>query len=197
MSNLQDILHPTLIVEAYREGFFPMAESKEGPIYWHSPDPRAIIPLQNVRRPRSLRQLIKKNPFEYRVDYAFEEVIHRCAEREDTWISSDIIHNYLELFRMGLTHSVEAWQDGRMVGGLYGVAIGGAFFGESMFTDVSNASKAAFYVLTDILKQNNFILLDSQYINAHTRLLGAIEIPRSLYLVLLKKALYLPVTFEY
>jgi leucyl/phenylalanyl-tRNA--protein transferase len=174
-----------------------MAESKEGPIYWHSPDPRAIIPLQNVKRPRSLRQLLKKSPFEFSVDNAFEEIIIKCSRRADTWISEDIIRNYLELFDLGYTHSVETWMNGRLVGGLYGVAIGGAFFGESMFTEVSNASKASFYELTDILKRNNYILLDSQYINAHTRRLGAIEIPRSLYLVLLKKALSLPVRFEY
>lgn len=173
-----------------------MAESREGDIYWYSPDPRAIIPLNRVKRPRSLRQAIRKGGFTYSVNYCFEDVIRACSDREDTWISEDIIESFLVLHKIGYAHSVETWVDGHLGGGLYGIAIGGAFFGESMFTNVSNCSKAAFYYLTDRMKARGFILLDTQFICDHTRKLGAIEIPKAAYLRLLREALNLPCVFD-
>jgi leucyl/phenylalanyl-tRNA--protein transferase len=173
-----------------------MAESKNGKIYWHSPDPRAIIPLNSVKPPRSIRQTEKHNGFSYTTDKVFSEVILHCSERTDTWISDEIIESYFNLHKNGFAHSVETWMDGELVGGLYGVSIGAAFFGESMFSDVSGASKAAFYNLVDRLLEKNFVLLDTQYLNDHTLLLGAIEIPKSAYLKILKTAINLPCSFS-
>jgi leucyl/phenylalanyl-tRNA---protein transferase len=182
------------LIEAYSKGYFPMADS-DGMIYWHSPAMRAVIPLDSVRTPKSLRQIIKRENFYFTVNKSFGEVIIECSKRPDTWISDDIIHSYIELHRQGFAHSVETWCEGQLVGGLYGVSIGGAFFGESMFSAKSNTSKAAFYHLTQLLIEKGFILLDSQYINDFTEQLGAIEIPRQTYLRLLKKAINLPVNF--
>ena len=171
------------------QGYFPMAESSDGEIFWHSPDPRAIIPFREIKMPRSLRQILKKQPFEYRINSAFEEVIRACSLRDDTWISEEIIENYVELHKLGLAYSVESWQNDTLVGGLYGVVLGGAFFGESMFSLVSNSSKAAFYFLVERMKECGFILLDTQYLNSHTESLGAIEIPKRLYLKILDQAI--------
>ncbi len=166
-----------------------MAESKEGEIYWHSPDPRAIIPFFNITPPRSMRQILKKGCFSFTVNKDFEGVIRACSNREETWINDEIIDTYNGLNAMGYAHSVEVWQDNRIVGGLYGVAIRGAFFGESMFNLVPNASKAAFYYLIERLNKRDYILLDSQYINNFTSQLGAVEISKRLYLNLLGIAL--------
>jgi len=173
-----------------------MAESREGDIYWYSPDPRAIIPLERVKLPRSMRQSIRKNGFSYSIDHAFGEVIRSCADRDDTWISEDIISSFEVLHRIGYAHSVEAWSKGELAGGLYGIAIGGAFFGESMFTRKSNASKAAFYFLVQRMKDIGMILLDTQFICDHTERLGAIEIPKKQYLRILRNALLLPCVFH-
>jgi leucyl/phenylalanyl-tRNA--protein transferase len=180
---------PEILIHAYKEGFFPMAESRYGEIYWHSPDPRAVIPIDTAEMSRSMKQFISKRNFEYRINYSFEEVIRACAERDETWINDEIIDSFCELNRLGLSHSVETWENGKLLGGLYGVCIGGAFFGESMFNYETNTSKAAFYELIRILRKNKFKLLDSQYINHHTYSLGAIEITRSDYMNRLKKAL--------
>ncbi len=192
---MSEILEPELLLAAYGQGYFPMAESKDGEIYWHSPDPRAIIPFQNISPPRSLKQILKKGIFTFTADKAFGRIIKGCAQRQDTWISAQIVKSYINLNKLGYAHSVETWQDGKLAGGLYGVTIGGAFFGESMYSKVSNASKAAFYKLVEILKQGGFVLLDSQYINPHTMSLGAIEIPKQKYLKLLKKAIEVPASF--
>ncbi|MFW5663323.1 MAG: leucyl/phenylalanyl-tRNA--protein transferase, partial [Bacteroidota bacterium] len=149
-----------------------------------------------VKLPRSLKQSIKKYNFRFTVNNAFEEVISACADREETWISDEIIENYLKLHHMGHAHSVETYIDDELAGGLYGVSLGGAFFGESMFNNISDASKAAFYHLVKRLKLKGFILLDSQYINEHTKMLGAIEVPRDFYLKQLTRALTLPVDFD-
>ena len=186
---MKNLLTTEVLIKAYADGFFPMAESKDGDIYWHSPDPRAIIPLNTMRIPRSMRQIFRKKIFSFTINKNFNFVIKACSEREDTWISDDIIYAYNQLHRAGFAHSVETWCNGEIVGGLYGVAIGGAFFGESMFNIVNNASKAAFYFLMAKLNQNGFILLDSQYINDFTEQLGAIEIPREDYLKILKGAI--------
>ena len=188
----RNILDPELLLSAYSQGWFPMADSKDGDIYWHSPDPRAIIPIYKVKTPRSVRQLLKRNIFEFSYNEAFEDVIIACADRDDTWISDEIINSYINLNRLGYARSFEAWQDGELVGGLYGVTIGKAFFGESMFSKVSNASKAAYYVFIEKLKEMKFLLLDTQYINKHTKSLGAVEISKKTYLDLLKNALNTP-----
>jgi len=192
---LRTIIEPQFLLNAYASGYFPMAESKESVILWHSPDPRAIIPLDKIKMPRSVRQSIKKEGFKFRIDTAFRQVIEACSQRDDTWISQEIIDSYVILHSAGYAHSVETYKGDSLVGGLYGVALGGAFFGESMFTSVSNASKAAFYHLTNHLIENGFILLDTQFINEFTESLGAVEIPKVQYLNILKIAVKLPVMF--
>jgi leucyl/phenylalanyl-tRNA--protein transferase len=189
MNNAPKILDPLILLTGYKEGVFPMADSRHGRVSWYTADPRAIIPIDKVKMPKSLKQYLKKVDFEYKIDYAFKNVIWQCSNRTDTWINNVIINSYLELHELGYAHSVETWCDNKLVGGLYGVAIGGAFFGESMFTVTSNASKAAFYHLIEHLKSKGFSLLDTQFINDHTELLGAIEIPLSEYYVLLEKAI--------
>lgn len=182
------IIDPLLLLDAYRSGFFPMADPDTGKIHWFSPDPRAIFPIYSLKPSHSTRQILKKNIFEIKFDTNFEKVILECANRPDSWINEVIINSYINLHWMGFAHSVEAYIDGKLVGGLYGVSINAAFFGESMFSRVSNASKVAFYHLVEHLKAKNFILLDSQFINPHTQMLGAIEIPRQQYLKVLKFA---------
>lgn len=186
---------PEIVLSAYTQGFFPMAEN-DGVIYWHSPDPRAIIPLEDVRVSRSLRKTIQKNVFEIRINCAFRQVIEACTMREETWISQDIIDVYSVLHENGFAHSVETWCDGELCGGLYGVSISGAFFGESMFSRKSDASKVAFVALTEYMNQRGMLLLDTQYINPFTESLGACEIPRDEYLLRLSTALASPVSFS-
>ncbi len=193
---MKGILFSEVVIQAYSEGYFPMAESADGEIYWHSPDPRAIIPLGDIKIPRSMRQVIKKRDFDFTFNNNFEFVIRKCADREETWINEEIIQTYVDLNSHGYAQSVETWQDGQIVGGLYGVSIGGAFFGESMFNLVSDSSKAAYYALTNRLNERGFALLDTQYINPHTEMLGAIEVSRGHYLMLLKKAIKLHCKFD-
>lgn len=188
-------LDPDFLLVAYCNGYFPMAASRTGHIEWFSPDPRAIIPLETFKVSRSLKQKIHKKIFEIRVDSQFETVMRRCTEREDTWISEEIIAVYTELHRRGFAHSVETWHDGKLVGGLYGVAIRGAFFGESMFSRMTEASKVALAFLIERMKRRQFILLDTQYVTEHLRAFGTIEIPRSSYLQLLSRALEINTTF--
>ncbi len=165
-----------------------MADSKDGEIGWYSPDPRAIIPIDSFKISRSLRQVLTKRMFEIRFDTAFEEVMKRCGEREETWISGEIIRSYTELYRLGYAHSIETWKENVLVGGLYGVAIGAAFFGESMFSRVRDASKVALVALVEHLREQRFELLDTQYITPHLKTFGAYEIPRNEYLAGLKNA---------
>jgi leucyl/phenylalanyl-tRNA---protein transferase len=180
---------------AYRIGFFPMADPKSEEIFWYSPDPRAILPLQNFHVSRSLRQEVARGRFAVSLNRAFPEVIWNCAERDETWISRDITRVYCELHAMGYAHSIETWKDGVLVGGLYGISLSGAFFGESMFSRVSNASKVALVHLVRRLQQRNFLLLDSQFMNDHIRQFGAVDIPRALYLSLLREALDARISF--
>jgi leucyl/phenylalanyl-tRNA--protein transferase len=191
----EEILTPDILLDAYRIGFFPMAESRDGPLSWYSPDPRGIIPVRPANIPRSVRKLVRDERFEIRIDTSFEAVMRACAEREETWISEEIIDVYTALFRAGYGHSVEAWDAGELVGGLYGVAIGGAFFGESMFSRASGSSKTALASLIIRLETAGFPLLDSQFITPHLQQFGAIEVPRAEYLILLENALELDVTF--
>ena len=188
-------LSPELVLEAYRRGYFPMAESRHGRVRWYTSDPRAVVPLDGFRVPRSLRQVLKKRRFSLTSDVAFPEVIAACADRVETWISDEVIDVYTALYRRGDAHSVEVWSGGTLAGGLYGVAIGGAFFGESMFSRESNASKVALVGLVWHLRERGFRLLDSQFMNEHMRQFGAVEIPRARYLRLLEQAVELRVTF--
>ena len=180
------------LVYAYASGVFPMAE-ETGEILWYSPDPRAIIPIDTYKPAKSLKPFINQKRFEIRINTCFEQVMRNCAlprpGEEETWISEELVQAYTNLHKMGLAHSVEAWQEGKLVWGLYGVALGGAFFGESMFSLVSNSSKVAFHYLVQILREQNYSLLDSQFMNDNVLRYGAIDIPRSEYKKRLAKAL--------
>ena len=182
------IIESDLLLAAYASGYFPMADDRDGPIHWYSPDPRAIIPLDTFKISRSLRQTISRRVFEIRFDTVFEEVIAACSEREKTWISSEILQSYCQLHRLGYAHSIEAWKDKRLAGGLYGVALGAAFFGESMFTLARDASKVALVALIDRLNAQGFELLDTQFLTPHLSRFRAREIPRDEYLHLLSRA---------
>lgn len=169
-----------LLLHAYRQAVFPMA-MEDGEIAWFSPDPRAIIPLDTFHVPHGLKRTLKKSRFEIRISTAFEEVMRSCAQRDETWINEEIIASYVNLHRIGHAHSVEAWLDGKLAGGLYGVSIGGAFFGESMFHEVTDASKVALHALVERLRARNFTLLDTQWLTPHLVTFGATEIPRTEY----------------
>lgn len=179
------------LIYGYRQGAFPMDE--DGMLYWYAPDPRAIIPLDTYKPAKSLRPILNKNTFEIRINCNFEAVMRSCAtprsEEDSTWISEEIIEAYTKLHLLGFAHSVEAYSENKLVGGLYGVAIGAAFFGESMFHTVSNASKVAFHYLIQILLQQGYKLLDTQFINDNVKRFGAIEIPKAMYAELLREAL--------
>ncbi len=187
-------LSPALIVHAYRQGIFPMADD-DGTINWYRPDPRAVFPLDTFHVPKSLAKTLRQGKFEVRVDADFEGVMRGCAGRDETWISNGIIDAHTALHRLGAAHSVEAWQGGELVGGLYGVALGGAFMGESMFSRATDASKVCLVHLVERLKARGFILLDSQMPTEHLARFGQIEIPHEAYMRQLKRALALPVRF--
>lgn len=180
------------LIYGYINGIFPMADA-DSTLYWYSPDPRAVIPIETYRPSKSLRPILNKKYFDIRINGDFEQVMRCCATPrsmdDSTWISSEIIEAYTDLHHMGLAHSVEAYVDNRLVGGLYGVAIGGAFFGESMFHHVPNASKVAFHHLILILREQHFALLDTQFINDNVKRFGAIEISKRDYADQLKRAL--------
>ncbi|MGA3243327.1 MAG: leucyl/phenylalanyl-tRNA--protein transferase [Bacteroidota bacterium] len=183
------IIDSNFLLKAYCSGYFPMADDKTGEIGWYSPDPRAIFELDGLRVPRSLSLTMKKKPFELLVNTQFEKVMRACAARKETWISEEIIQSYVELQRLGFAHSVECWKDQKLVGGLYGVAIAGAFFGESMFSEMRDASKIALVFLVDRMNTRGFELLDTQFVTPHLARFGAKEIAREDYLRRLKKAL--------
>lgn len=173
-----------------------MAESETGQIQWHRPDPTAITPLESVKIPRSLRQVLRKNLFTVTVNRCFDRVIRACAAREETWISEDIVDAYETLHFLGHAHSVETWCNNNLVGGLYGVSIHGAFFGESMFSTHSNASKVAFAHLIHLLLSRGYVLLDTQYINNFTESLGAVEVSDAVYQQILRLAMARDVRFD-
>ena len=186
-------LTPELLLYTYSQGIFPMGHD-DGEIYWYDPDPRAIIPLdERFHVPRSLARRIRQGGFEVRVDSAFRAVITACAEldenRERTWISPEIIDVYWELHELGYAHSVETWIDGELVGGLYGVTLGGLFAGESMFSRATDSSKIALVHLVERLRSCGFTLLDTQFMTEHLRRFGAMEIPRAEYQTRLRQAL--------
>lgn len=187
-------LEPGTLLTAYASGLFPMPVEPGAPMGWWSPDPRGVLPLDGLRVSRSLRQSVRR--FEIRVDTAFAEVIAGCADpqRDGGWIDDDIVAAYTELHRLGWAHSVETWRDGRLVGGLYGVALGGLFAGESMFSRERDASKVALVALVDLLSDEyaDQRLLDTQWTTDHLATLGVVDIPRRTYLDRLRKALELP-----
>jgi leucyl/phenylalanyl-tRNA--protein transferase len=183
-----------VLLDAYCQGIFPMA-MENGEIGWFSPDPRGIIPLEDFMIPHGLRRTLKRNPFEIRINGDFTAVMRACAQREETWISEEIIASYVELHRRGWAHSVEAWHEGQLVGGLYGVAIRGVFFGESMFHRMTDASKVALWALRERLVERGYVLLDTQWTTPHLEQFGAHEIPRTKYLKLLEQGLQLACRF--
>jgi leucyl/phenylalanyl-tRNA---protein transferase len=189
-----------LLVSAYSSGWFPMAVD-DGEIRWYSPDPRGVIPLDAFHVPSRLARVVRSNKFTVHIDRDFEAVIRACAEttRQDndpgTWINAEILESYLELYKLGIAHSVEAWQQDRLVGGLYGVALGGAFFGESMFHHATDASKVALAALVERLRVRGFRLLDIQWVTPHLEQFGAVEISRRKYLNLLADALSVEAEF--
>ncbi len=177
---------PQLIVRAYCSGIFPMSEdARDDDIFWVSPELRGIIPLDGFRVSTSLRKAMRKSDFQIKVDTDFNAIIDACAtvgeERDTTWINGTIRAVYGELFTLGIAHTVEVWEGGELVGGLYGLAIGGAFFGESMFHRKTNASKIAMAHLVERLNAGGFVLLDTQFLTPHLASLGGIEIPREDY----------------
>ena len=188
-------LTPRRLLSAYRQGIFPYYDHST-PILWWSPDPRAIIELDGLHVSRRLARTLRSGKFFVTFDQAFAAVIRACGDRaEGTWITPEMAAAYIELHRLGHAHSVEVWQEGELAGGLYGLALGGLFAGESMFTRRTDGSKAAIAHLFDHLRQRGFTLFDVQYVNDHTASLGAIEIPRREYLARLKDALSRDVTF--
>lgn len=188
------MIAPNLLLTAYAQGIFPMG--LDGELAWFSPDPRGIMPLdERFHLPHGLVRTLKKNRFEIRVNTAFADVMRGCAEREETWIDDEILASYVELHRLGFAHSVEAWCEGRLAGGLYGVALGGAFFGESMFHRETDASKVALNALVERLRRRDFRLLDIQWTTPHLCTFGAVEIPRRDYLRQLGAALPLDRAF--
>jgi leucyl/phenylalanyl-tRNA---protein transferase len=193
-----DELTPELVVRAYCVGAFPMADGRDGGIGWYSPDPRAVIPISEdgFRVPRSLRRRVHSGTYHVTMDQAFDRVIRACAEPRpsaaDTWINDEVVDVYNQLHRAGLAHSVEAWagdDEKELVGGLYGVALNGAFFGESMFHRATDASKVCLVALVEHLRARGFELLDVQFVNPHLKQFGVMEIPRSDYMDRLERAL--------
>jgi leucyl/phenylalanyl-tRNA---protein transferase len=185
-------LSPQTLLSAYAQGAFPMTD-RDGRTRWYTADPRGIIPLEAFHVPRTLRQLLKKQPpvFEVRFDHDFEAVMRGCMQQRkaDTWISEELVRAYVRLHDAGFAHSVETWRDGRLVGGLYGVTLGAVFFGESMFHRVPDASKVALVHLVRRLRERDYELLDSQATTEHLRRFGCVDMPAEQYLKLLDKAL--------
>jgi leucyl/phenylalanyl-tRNA--protein transferase len=187
-------LTPELLLDAYAHGIFPMAESADAAdLFWVDPDDRGILPLENFHISKRQRNKLKRNLFEIRIDSDFISVIENCAaarrDSDDTWINAEIIALYHTLFKRGFCHTVEVWHRDEMVGGLYGIALGGAFFGESMFHKVTDASKIALAHLVHRLRVGGYTLLDTQFVTDHLRSLGAVEIPRAHYHQKLRHAL--------
>lgn len=193
-------LEPELLLKCYKAGVFPMANSRDDKeIFFVDPEKRGIIPLNGLHISKSLKKFIKKMNYKITINKAFNEVIKKCAEpsysRGETWISHDIERMYCELHYYGNAHSIEVWESNNLVGGVYGLAIGGAFFGESMFSEEKNASKVALVKLVEQLAMKNFILLDTQFLTKHLQSMGGIEIQRKEYHKLLNNALNISTEF--
>lgn len=183
-----DLLKPENMIRLYASGAFPMADIQTGHINWYMPEVRCIIPLDQFNIPRSSNKFLDKSQFEVKYDQDFLGVIKGCADREETWISDKLIDAYKKLFKRGAVHSVEAYIHNQLVGGLYGVTFRGAFFGESMFSRVSQASKYALIKLVERLKEKGFILLDVQYMTEHLKMFGAVEINWEEYQEILRES---------
>jgi leucyl/phenylalanyl-tRNA--protein transferase len=184
-----------LIPLAYAEGIFPMSDA-DGSLGWYTADPRGILEHDKLRISRSLRSTLRRGLYEVRVDTAFREVMLGCAERDETWISDALLEAYSALHEEGVAHSVEAWKEGRLVGGLYGVALGGAFMGESMFARTSDASKVCLVALVERLRTRGYVLHDMQMLTPHTERMGGTEISARNYRRRLAAALPLQCTFQ-
>ncbi len=180
---------PAMVRFAYSQGYFPMAESDEGPINWYYPTMRCLMPIEGIRVSRSLARTLKKVPFEVTFDRDFGEVMSSCRRPEDNWISHELIDLYTQIHEEGWAHSCEVWLDGELVGGVYGVAMGSCFCGESMFHRVTDASKVGLFHFVNHLRGLGFTIFDAQFINEHTESLGAYEIPQPEYLARLEVAL--------
>ena len=190
-------LTPSLLLQAYQVGLFPMSEGRDDPeVFWVDPTMRGIFPLDGFHISRSLARRIRQHPFEITFDAAFADVMRGCAARDETWINETILDLYQRLHRQGFAHSIEVWDGSELVGGVYGVTIGAAFFGESMFSRMTDASKIALAYLVDRLRKCGFTLFDTQFITPHLASLGAIEIPRADYQRMLDKALGGAATFD-
>ena len=183
-------LDPETLLSAYAQGAFPMAD-RDGLVRWYTADPRGVFPLSHFHVPKSLAQIVRQSKFEIRINHDFEQVMSACAAQRQggTWINEELVAAYVRLHQLGFAHSVEAWQDNQLAGGLYGVSLGGAFFGESMFHTRPNASKVALVHLVDRLRLRGYELLDTQATTPHLRQFGCIDIPAGKYLQLLRKAL--------
>ena len=193
-------LTPDLLLCAYASGLFPMANDRHDPtIHWIDPKRRGVLPLERFHQPKSLRKAIRRERFQIRVDSAFDQVIEACAEvrpeRPRTWLNDELIALYRALHRRRYAHSVESWAEGQLVGGLYGVSLGAAFFGESMFTRTRDASKVALAALVERLRAGGYRLLDTQFVTDHLRQFGAVEMTREQYQRELRRALAAPAVF--
>ncbi len=191
---------PNDLLDCYRRGVFPMADARDDPrLFLVDPDLRGVLPLDRFHVSKSLRKRIRKNEFDIRINTAFSQVMASCAEeapdRPNTWINSPILNLYGALHRMGHAHSVEAWRDGELVGGLYGVSLQGAFFGESMFSRAADASKVALAHLVALLKKGGFVLLDTQFVTGHLLTFGVEEMSRDAFHILLAEALKVEAQF--
>ncbi|SKB06869.1 leucyl/phenylalanyl-tRNA--protein transferase [Prosthecobacter debontii] len=189
------MLDPVQLLSAYCEGAFPMGD-EDGRISWFRPPYRGILPIEDFHLPRRFERYLPSHPFEIRWNTAFGDVMRGCADRESTWITDTILDSYQELHRLGFGHCVETWRQGKLVGGVYGIAIGGAFFGESMFSRETQASKVALTHLQWRLKERGFIVHDTQWTTPHLAMFGGHEIPCAEYLDLLHRAIRLPATFD-
>ncbi|WP_273842894.1 leucyl/phenylalanyl-tRNA--protein transferase [Rubrobacter calidifluminis] len=187
-------LSPELLELAYRQGAFPMAD-ESGKVRFYRCDPRAVLEFGDLHVSKSLARVLRKGVYEVRVDEDFEAVIRGCADRPETWIGEEIIEGFLGLYERGLAHSVEAYREGELVGGLYGVALGGAFMGESMFSRMPDASKVCLVHLVERLEERGYVLLDCQIQNDHLARMGATEIPEAEYMRRLEEALGLRRSF--
>lgn len=191
---MPEALDPELLVHAYARGIFPMA-NEHGRIQWYAPDPRAVLEHERLVVSRSLRATLRKQMYTIRMDTAFEQVMSSCSGRNETWINEEFIKTYTLLHRAGLAHCVEAWRGSELVGGLYGVSLGGAFMGESMFSCATDASKVCLVALVRHLQARGFTLHDTQFLTPHLATLGVIEIPRRDYERRLQAALQLSCTW--
>ncbi len=182
-----------MLLSAYAQGAFPMTDP-DGVTRWYATDPRGVLPLEGFHCPRTLRQIVRQRRFDIRVNTQFEQTMRNCMtvprdDRDGSWISDDLVRAYVKLHDLGFAHSVEAWQDGKLVGGLYGVSLYGAFFGESMFHHVPNASKVCLVHLVERLRERGYLLLDTQMVTRHMTQFGCIHIPADEYLSQLERAL--------